>query len=517
MEGKKEKDDRHLIFPSMDVRLKDPYYLGCEQEKLRDKVRELENSQAQFEKSQAQLIQKNAELSENLESALKLREKEQAQFKEQLELQNRHIQSLFSLVQKLESDINILCSEDPSPSSDTSEPKLSSSSNSQLKAPPACAPTIPLPKDVINPSTPLPPPPQFVPHPPPLPPYGWQTVGQPKKATQLNIAVNPKYKANEQKESPYIKTNSPIPPRPKTQPKAVTIPSNNVWKAQISHSQPSASSKSTKMHSSHKAPSYPPSHGVSSHQASSNQASSHQASSHHYPPHPPSQRFTTPHCPLPSQLPFQPRSPPPPQQLFSDQSHANPSSHQPVQSTPSESRFSLPKYKAKKVFIYGDSNYQTRHRRLRLKLKELLPDGTEKYDLNFVRSYTLEKTLVEMENRDHSDAIVVIATLTNNIRHNQSLSTIRGLQEEIITKLQRETDQSNIVFLACPPTRFPAHFDTYMFNCYTEVVCERYGVRFAESFVKKEHLYWKDGIHVDYSHQEIVAKSVAAAIINSAF
>ena len=127
MGGKTEKDDRHLVFPSMDVRLKDPFYLGCEQEKLKDKFRELENSHAKYEKSHAQLIQKNAELSENLESALKLREKEQAQFKEQLELQNRHIQSLFSIVQKLESDINILCSEDPSSSSDTSEPKLSSS------------------------------------------------------------------------------------------------------------------------------------------------------------------------------------------------------------------------------------------------------------------------------------------------------------------------------------------------------------------------------------------------------
>ena len=50
MGGNTEKDDRHLIFPSMDVRLKDPYYLGCEQEKLRDKVCELENSQAQLEK-----------------------------------------------------------------------------------------------------------------------------------------------------------------------------------------------------------------------------------------------------------------------------------------------------------------------------------------------------------------------------------------------------------------------------------------------------------------------------------
>ena len=110
MEGK--KDDRHLIFPSMDVRLKDPYYLGCEQEKLKDKVRELEKTQAQFDKSQTQLIQKNAELSEKLESALQLREKEQVLFKEQLELQNRHIQSLFSLVKKLESDLNILCSED---------------------------------------------------------------------------------------------------------------------------------------------------------------------------------------------------------------------------------------------------------------------------------------------------------------------------------------------------------------------------------------------------------------------
>ena len=83
MGGKTEKDDRHLNFPSMDVRLKDPFYLGCEQEKLKDKVRELEKSHAQMEKScaqleksQAQLSQKNAELSENLESALKLREKE---------------------------------------------------------------------------------------------------------------------------------------------------------------------------------------------------------------------------------------------------------------------------------------------------------------------------------------------------------------------------------------------------------------------------------------------------------
>ena len=503
MGGKTEKDDRHLVFPSMDVRLKDPFYLGCEQEKLKDKVRELENSHAKYEKSHAQLIQKNAELSENLESALKLREKEQAQFKEQLELQNRHIQSLFSLVHKLESDLNILCSEDPSTSSDTIKPKLSPSSNSLPQASPVSAPTIPLPKNVTNPSTPLPfLPPHMIPPPPPLPPYGWQTVGQSKKAHQLNIAVNPKYNSKERKESPYIKTDSPIPVRPKTQSKAAAIPPFNVWKTPITHSQPSSSLKSTMRPSSHKAPTHPSSQGASSYYAPLHQ--------------PASQRSTPIPHPLPSQPPSQPRSPPL-HQPSSDQPPTIPSSHQPTKSATSESQFFLPKYKAKKVVIYGDSNYQTRHRGLRLKLKELLPDGTEKYDLNFVRSYTLEKTLVEMEKHDHSDAIVVIATLTNNIRYHQSLATIRGLQEEVITKLKQQTDPSNIVFLACPPTRFPAHFDTYMFNCYTEVVCQRHGVRFAESFVREEHLYWKDGIHVDYRHQEVIAKSVAAAIINSAF
>ena len=116
------------------------------------------------------------------------------------------------------------------------------------------------------------------------------------------------------------------------------------------------------------------------------------------------------------------------QELSSDPPPGHSLSPKPTVSATSEAQFSCPKDKAKKVFIYGDSNYQTRHRQLRQKIRELQPDGTEKYDLNFIRSYTLEKTLVEMKNHDYNDAIVVIATLTNNIRYNQSLTTIRGLQ-----------------------------------------------------------------------------------------
>ena len=226
-------------------------------------------------------------------------------------------------------------------------------------------------------------------------------------------------------------------------------------------------------------------------------------------PQPPSSPIHQPisHQSLTQSVPFQ--------ELSSDSPPGHSLSPKPTVPAMSESQFSCPKDKAKKVFIYGDSNYQTRHRQLRQKIRELQPDGTEKYDLNFIRSYTLKKTLVEMKNHDHNDAIVVIATLTNNIRYNQSLTTIRGLQEQIIKELKRETDQNNIVFLACPPTRSPANFDTYMSNCYTEVVCEREGVRFAESLVKEEHLYWRDGIHVDYEHQDVVTRSAAAAIINS--
>ena len=205
----------------------------------------------------------------------------------------------------------------------------------------------------------------------------------------------------------------------------------------------------------------------------------------------------------------------PSEELTSDQLPRHSSSHKEAPSLMSQSQFSRQTYRAKKVFIYGDSNYQTRHRQLRSKIRELQTDGTEKYDITFVRSYTLEKTLVEMQKHDHNNAIVVIATLTNNIRYNQSLTTISRLQGQIIEELKKQTDQKNIVFLACPPTRFPAHFDTHMSNCYTEVVCEREGVRFSESLVKEQHLYLEDGIHVDYEHQDLITRSVAAAIINS--
>ena len=205
----------------------------------------------------------------------------------------------------------------------------------------------------------------------------------------------------------------------------------------------------------------------------------------------------------------------PPEEPSSDQLPFDSTSHKPTPTATSESRFSRQTNEAKKVFIYGDSNYQTRHSQLRSKIRELQPDGTEKYDITFVRSYTLEKTLVEIKKHNHKDAIVVIATLTNNIRYNQSLPTIRRLQEQIIEELKRDTDQNNVVFLGCPPTRFPAHFDTYMSNCYTEVVCKCKGVRFADSLVKDQHLYWRDGIHVAYDYQEVVTRSVAAAIINS--
>ena len=68
-----ENDNRHLRLPSFDVRLKDPYYLGSEQEKLKERVQKLEDSLTKLmqnfvaeRNSNATITQTNLELSQRL-------------------------------------------------------------------------------------------------------------------------------------------------------------------------------------------------------------------------------------------------------------------------------------------------------------------------------------------------------------------------------------------------------------------------------------------------------------------
>ena len=96
--------------------------------------------------------------------------------------------------------------------------------------------------------------------------------------------------------------------------------------------------------------------------------------------------------------------------------------------------------KVQKVIIYGDSNYQTRHRDLIQAIKRKNPDAAStKYDIKLVKSYTLERTYELVKTNDHTGAIVIINVLTNNARRQNSLSHVLDLQETIILMLKQET------------------------------------------------------------------------------
>ena len=104
------KDDRHLHFRSMDVRLKDPYYVGTEQEKMKDRLQEVENSNTQLTQSNAELTKSNAELSrliaeltQKVDLLTMEKEKETAKFKEDHEQMHLQIQNLFHM------SVNLFC------------------------------------------------------------------------------------------------------------------------------------------------------------------------------------------------------------------------------------------------------------------------------------------------------------------------------------------------------------------------------------------------------------------------
>ena len=196
-------------------------------------------------------------------------------------------------------------------------------------------------------------------------------------------------------------------------------------------------------------------------------------------------------------LPQKPIAIPPPQVA---QSHSHFVPHPHPSSSPA----------AKRVIIYGTSNYQTRHHQLKSSLRSLRQDSTEQYDIQFIRSYTLEKTFEMVKTRDHSDAIVVVSVLTNNAKKGQSLSYIRGYQEAIIWMLKQETNASNIVFLACPPA---TAFQTRIYNCYIQDLCDEEAIRFSNTLIKEENLC-SDGYHLQFKYQHLMSKSVAAAVLD---
>ena len=159
--------------------------------------------------------------------------------------------------------------------------------------------------------------------------------------------------------------------------------------------------------------------------------------------------------------------------------------------------------------LYGDSNYKTTHRQLKTEINALRRGATQGLQIEFNKTFTLEKTFHVIKEHDHTDCIVLINVLINNARRRQSTEYVSGIQQQITWMLSAETHPSNIIFLACPPAKC---FPTTEYNKNTEALCKQEGMKFAESLIQESYLY-DDGYHITLENQHFMAKTVAAAAL----
>ena len=164
----------------------------------------------------------------------------------------------------------------------------------------------------------------------------------------------------------------------------------------------------------------------------------------------------------------------------------------------------------KKIVIYSDSNLNKLPRNIIAKIKLIRRYSAEEPSIEIIPTYTMQKTHKVVQTNDHTDALVIIAIMTNNARRKEPVMSVYRYQEEIIAMLKTETGLQNIVFVACPPS---TKFNTYAYNKSTEYLCMNEQVRFAPSLISKGNLN-NNGYHVRFEYQHLMSQTVAAAIMN---
>ena len=227
-------DNRHLRYPSMDIRLKDPYFVMSELAKYQQKV-------AALTEENSLLAQSNDDLSHEVKM---LRNKDTNSDKK-LKRYKKRINVLYaeklSLTEMVE-DLERKAGSAPSP---VACPSPLPQNPSQLPSPSQSTPqtdSLPLPTPATLPllapaAPPLPPPP---PHP------EWKKVQRKNKRknkktpTQLDISVNPNFQVNNPNgQSPF--SRGQLSNASKTSPQPAPHPKANAWKKMPNSSMPSVS------------------------------------------------------------------------------------------------------------------------------------------------------------------------------------------------------------------------------------------------------------------------------------
>ena len=191
----------------------------------------------------------------------------------------------------------------------------------------------------------------------------------------------------------------------------------------------------------------------------------------------------------------------------------------PSQFCPAPPPLRNPWWKRQKVFVYQDSNGKRNPSKVDHYLQELQKKHGSNtiFEVEFIDSYTLPRTYRMMQERDHTDAIVVIAVGTNDIRlrkqspdHRYSKQNPQAWVRKIISHLKAQTSNHNIRLVASPPSTL---FDIKSFNNFNFHLCRSEGVVFAYTLARKEHLA-RDGYHISFMFSNVVAQTTAASIFN---
>ena len=165
------------------------------------------------------------------------------------------------------------------------------------------------------------------------------------------------------------------------------------------------------------------------------------------------------------------------------------------------------------VRIYHDSNlkWSSPHKimnyvkDLSLRYNDLSPNNLE---ISMTYTPTLEDMHSALDRDDNTNAIVIISTLTNNVKVKQTVGKTRLLLQRAINSLKAQTASENIIFLESPPS---LRFDIFYHNQMAFQLCKDSKVRFAYNLLARDHIKL-DGLHILPKYKHLMVKSVAAAI-----
>ena len=142
---------------------------------------------------------------------------------------------------------------------------------------------------------------------------------------------------------------------------------------------------------------------------------------------------------------------------------------------------------------------------LSLRYVDLNPNNLE---ISMTYTPKLEDMQSAIDKDDNTNGIVIISTLTNNVKDKQTVGKTSFLLQRSINSLKAQTSPENIIFLESPPS---LRFDIFHHNQMAFQLCKHSRVRFAFNLLARSHIK-PDGLHILPEFKHLMVKSVAAAI-----